>query len=343
MTRRPRRSARRRCAEGVAALTAAAALVAGGCTDGADSGGLDGADEGDATSTTELMADCSPARPAEGLSPTPTVRDIDLDGTVRTYSIAVPETYDGTTAVPLVLNFHGWGSSGAEQEANTSLAARGAARDMVVVTPDATGSPAEWNIFDDPSRTPDFDHVDRLVATLVDTLCVDEDRVFAVGHSNGAAFTGFLACREPFRFAAVAMVAATIPSTCPDGRTPSVLAISGDADPQVPYAGGSVGGGATSIPGAVETMAGYLERYGCSDDVAVSEPVPGVRSERTSDCTSGAVVGFDTVVGGTHPWPGGLAAANDPANSEAGRTYDATGAILEFFDAAPPRSRTQPA
>ena len=104
------------------------------------------------------------------------------------------------------------------------------------------------------------------------------------------------------------------------------------------YDGGSVGGGPTQIPGAVETMAGYLERYGCSGDVSVSEPIPGVRSERSSDCTSGAVVGFDTVMGGTHPWPGGPQAAADPTNSRAGREYDATGAILEFFLAAPPRA-----
>ncbi len=324
--------ARRIAAIAVTALAVAATSCSGG-SEADDGSAVDGAAAADTP-----PADCSPARPAEGLSTTPTTQELVIDGMVRRYTIAVPVTYDGTTALPLALSFHGWGGSGAEHEANTAVAARGVERDVVVVTPDATGSPAEWNMFDDPTRTPDFDHVGRLVDSLLDTYCLDPDRVFAVGHSNGAAFTGFLACREPYRFAAVAMVAATIPSTCPAGRTPSVLAISGDSDPQVPYDGGSVGGGATQIPGAVETMAGYRERYGCAGDAAVSEPVPGVRSERSTDCTSGAVVGFDTVAGGTHPWPGGPSATADPTNSEAGRTYDATGAILEFFLAAPPRS-----
>ena len=313
----------------------ALAVAANACSGGRDQ---TGSSRSEATVPEASPADCAPARPAEAISTTPTPQELVVDGAVRRYTIAVPETYDGTTALPLALSLHGWGSSGAEHEANTSFAARGVARDVVVVTPDATGEPAEWNMFDDPERTPDYDHVDRLVQSLLDTYCLDPDRVFAVGHSNGAAFAGFLACREPYRFAAVAMVAATIPSTCPDGRTPSVLAISGDADPQVPYGGGSVGGGATQIPGAVETMAGHRERAGCSDDVAVSEPVPGVRSERSSDCTSGAVVGFDTVVGGTHPWPGGRGAMADATNSPAGRDYDATGAVLEFFLAAPPRA-----
>ena len=325
--------ARRIAAVSVAAL--AVVVVVSSCSGGSEAD--ESSSGGGPTAADTPTADCSPARPADGLSTTPTEQELVIDGAVRRYWIAVPETYDGTTAMPLALSLHGWGGSGAEHEANTAFAARGVERDVVVVTPDATGAPAEWNMFDDPERTPDFDHIGRLVDTLVDTYCLDEHRVFAAGHSNGAAFTGFLACREPYRFAAVAMVAATIPSTCPEGRTPSVLAISGDADPQVPYAGGSVGGGPTQIPGAVETMAGYLERYGCRGDVAVSEPVPGVRSERSSDCTSGAVVGFDTVVGGTHPWPGGPGAAADPTNSQAGRDYDATGAILEFFLAAPPQ------
>lgn len=287
--------------------------------------------------TTTTGPDCDPARPAtDGAGDGRPVRaQFEVDGTVRTYSIAVPEAYDGTAATPLVLNFHGWAGSSEQQEQNTSMSAAGTARGYVVVTPDATGSPAEWNMFADPDRSPDFEHVGALVDNLVATRCIDPRRVFAAGHSNGAAFTGFLACKEPFRFAAIAMVAATIPPNCPDGHTPSVLAISGDADPQVPYAGGSVGGGPTQIPGAVETMTAYLERYGCGAEPDVGEPVDGVRSERSTDCTSGAVVGFDTVVGGTHPWPGGAAAQADVANSEAGRTFDATGAILDFFDLAP--------
>ncbi len=317
-------------------LVALAALLvtATSCTGGDGDAGSDAA-----PTSTEPAADCTPARspdePEPGASTTAT---FDVDGTTRTYLIAVPEDDDGSTALPLVLNFHGWAGSAEDQERNTGLAELGTARGFVVVTPEATGDPREWNMFDDPKRTPDFDHVDALVASLLETRCIDESRVFAVGHSNGAAFTGFLGCREPYRFAAIAMVAATIPSTCPDGVTPSVLVVSGDADPQVPYDGGSVGGGPTQIPGAVDTVAAYRERYGCSAEPATSEPVPGVRSERSSDCTSGAIIGFDTVEGGTHPWPGGEAAQADPSNSQAGRDYDATGAILEFFESVPPQT-----
>lgn len=331
----------------VLAAALAVLVVAAGCS-GSDS--ADPTDESSPTSstasstgasptTTTPPPDCTPARPVPGDSTTggqPVQAQLDIDGTTRSYTIAVSDSYDGTTAAPMVLNFHGWAGSADQQELNTAMSAEGTRWGFIVVTPDATGSPAEWNMFADPARTPDFEHVGVLVDTLIERLCVDPQRIFAAGHSNGAAFTGFLACKEPFRFAAVAMVAATIPPNCPDGRTPSVLAISGDADPQVPYQGGSVGGGPTRIPGAVETMAMYRERYGCTTTPTITEPVPGVRSERSADCSSGAIVGFDTVAGGTHPWPGGAAAQADGANSDAGRSFDATTAILDFFAAAPP-------
>ena len=37
------------------------------------------------------------------------------DGMERDYIIYVPEIYDGSKAVPLILNFHGFGSSASQQ------------------------------------------------------------------------------------------------------------------------------------------------------------------------------------------------------------------------------------
>jgi polyhydroxybutyrate depolymerase len=287
----------------------------------------------DPSTTTTTTADCSPARPASSGDAV-----FEHGGVQRTYTISIPEQYDGTVSAPLVFSLHGYASDKELQEVNTSMGARGAERGFVVVTPDALGEPGEWNMLGSPDGPADFEFIGALVDQLSTTLCIDDSRVFAAGHSNGSAFAGFLVCKEPFRFAAVAMVAAPVPSGCPDDVHPSALAISGDADPQVPYAGGQVGGVPIEIPGAVDTMEGYRTRSGCTTEAVVDESVPGVRSLRSTVCESGALVGFDTVLGGTHGWPGGAAARADSANSEAGRTWDATGAVLEFFDAAPPRS-----
>ena len=55
---------------------------------------------------------------------------------------------------------------------------------------------------------------------------------------------------------------------------------------------------------------------------------------RYTRCRSGEVL-LDTVEGGVHVWPGGPRAALRPGNSDAGRRYPASEAILDFFGAHP--------
>ena len=116
-------------------------------------------------------------------------------------------------------------------EAQTRLAAAGTARGDVVVTPQALGNPTRWNFDRSPSGPDDFGFVHALVTDLEHRLCIDPDRVYTAGHSNGAAFAGLLACRAPYDFAALASVSATVPSTCPSGVVPSMLTIHGYGRP----------------------------------------------------------------------------------------------------------------
>jgi polyhydroxybutyrate depolymerase len=238
--------------------------------------------------------------------------------------------------VPLVFDFHGFLGTKEQQEVNTGMAKQGTAQGFVVVTPDSLGSPTQWNEFAAPGQADDFGFVDALLTGLSHRFCIDSTRVFAAGHSNGAAFAGFLVCKPPYRFAAVAMVSATTPTSCPKGVTPSALAIAGTADPQVPYAGGRVGDSVVQIPAATSTITAYATQYGCAQPGTDTTVASGVQQVRFAHCHDGAVVALDSVAGGTHAWPGGPAAAADPADSAAGKSFPATTAILRFFaDAAP--------
>jgi polyhydroxybutyrate depolymerase len=126
----------------------------------------------------------------------------------------------------------------------SQLGTKAPTRGYIAVVPDSLGNPRQWNFGGDPHQADDFGFIDALITDLTKRLCVDADRIYAAGHSNGSAFTGFLQCKPPFRFAAVAMVSAFIPSTCPAGKAaPSVMAVQGTADPGVPYDGGPVAGG----------------------------------------------------------------------------------------------------
>ena len=138
-----------------------------------------------------------------------------------------------------------------------------------------------------------------------------------VGSSNGAAMVGLYACTDQ-RVVAVAMVLAVVPSTCSgDAPIPTVLAIRGTADPVVPYEGSS------------ELVATWATAAGCEPSPVASQVWPGVERTEYRECAAGQRIALDTIEDGVHAWPGG--AADRPDDAEAGRTYPATGQIVDFF------------
>ena len=68
-------------------------------------------------------------------------------GVVRTFLLTIPVGYDPNVPTPLVLNFHGSGSSAAEQSAYSQLDAKGMQRGFIVATPD--GIDHEWLVGDE--------------------------------------------------------------------------------------------------------------------------------------------------------------------------------------------------
>jgi polyhydroxybutyrate depolymerase len=274
-----------------------------------------------ASSTSTTVPGCSPARPAPAKQESYTYKG-------RTYRLALPADYDGTTERPMLVLFHGFASSPVAIDADTNLEQLGPQRGYIVVTPEGSGNPKSWNFLPDSA---DHKFANALVGELTTTLCVDPARVFAAGHSAGSAFTGFDACQKPYRYAGIAMVEATIPSTCPANETYSVLSVHGDADPVVLYNGGKGVGQTVPIPPVRETVAALAKRDGCARTATRTEPATGVTRDEYEHCKNGRKVALLTIKGGTHPWAGGLQAkAEEPTTP--GAQYSASTAMLDFFD-----------
>jgi polyhydroxybutyrate depolymerase len=293
--------------------------AAAGCAS-AEGAGRDGASRtSSAPSSNKSTAPrCTPARPAH---PTNVVQHFAFDGQDRTYLLGVPGGDDGTAPRPLIFDFHGWGSDMNTFEAETLLGRNGAARGAYVVTPQALGNPTRWNWDSRADGPDDFGFVHALLAGLEQRLCVDTERVYVAGHSNGAAFAGLLPCKAPYEFAAAASASGTVPSSCPDGVTPSMLTVRGTADPQVRYDQAAVD----------DVVATWVKHDGCATTPRRDEPIDDVQRVRYDQCEQGAEVVLDTILGGVHVWPGSPAAATKPGNSEAGRTFPATTEVLDFF------------
>lgn len=119
---------------------------------------------------------------------------------------SVPMGYDGKTPVPVVIAFHAAGND------NTSISNAFKNSDLskkyLMVYPNSTSATTAnktgWNIQADKSRYLE------VKAAISAQACVDENRIYATGHSSGAQFVVSLLCSGDGDFDAVAPVASSV-------------------------------------------------------------------------------------------------------------------------------------
>jgi polyhydroxybutyrate depolymerase len=310
------------------------ALVLAGCT-----GRGGGTSAANPTSTTAAPGtpgcNAEVAQPAAGTAK----QTLAFDGADRTYLLHVPASYDGTKPVPVVFEFHGHGSSAAQQIVYGDFRPLAEREGFLVVAPDGQGTPRHFTYGAAVSGGTEADDVAFSVALLDDLearLCIDARRVFATGMSNGGALSSVIACRAPDRFAAVAPVAAFFyfPDCAKGGRPAPILAMMGTSDPVVPYAGGRVNCcGNPTITAAEDTMAKFAARSSCKEPFVEDRPSPSIRHRHWDGCAEHGAVELYAVEGGGHTWPG------SPVKIAAlGATTDelvATDTIWAFFTQHP--------
>lgn len=129
-----------------------------------------------------------------------------------------PEGYDGVTPLPLVFAFH----ANANPATQFLDATRGTPLEagFVMAFPKSVGM--GW------ASDVDAPRFDAVYAELLANYCIDENRVFALGHSSGAQFIEQLLCQGESRFRAVAPSAGA--STCASWSPIPTLFIHGQND-----------------------------------------------------------------------------------------------------------------
>jgi polyhydroxybutyrate depolymerase len=299
-----------------------------------------------ATTATKSSSGCG-RTVAAGVS----TQHLTIAGFDRQYLLSVPVSYRKDTPAPLVLDFHGLGSSMQQQSTYSRLAEKGGAEGYIVITPDGSGDVIKrW--VPPPLPGSDVEFVKAILSTSRRTLCIDARRVYATGISNGAIFSTALACALPGRLAAIAPVAGVNGTkVCSAGTPPTaVLAFHGTADPIVPYAVGAYFSGDASASAALRAIAnriGGLQAQPVDDAVAKWAAFDGCGTPATTtavatdvehvvypDCPPSGAVALYRILGGGHTWPGGIAVSAErlgPTTS----SIDATALMLAFFDAHP--------
>ncbi len=253
-----------------------------------------------------------------------------FQGVSRTYQLYVPKVYAGTRNVPLVFDFHGFGSNALQQMVYGNFKPQADADDFLIVSPDGQVPAARhFNLTGEKGLQDDVQMVAALLDHIEATLCVDAHRVYSTGMSDGGAMTSVLACRMSDRFAAFGPVAVVV--ACASKKAVPIMAFAGTADPVVPFNGGKVnccGGG--HVAGAAPSMVTWATTDHCStkyQDLQVSSEV----TRRTwPGCAPGGSVTFYIVAGGGHTWPGSIPIASLGKTT---KQIDASATLWRFFRA----------
>jgi polyhydroxybutyrate depolymerase len=234
----------------------------------------------------------SPAPPLPPLTPKVRRNAVRVGGRDRTYLIYVPANLPPQAA--LVIVFHGSGMDGARMRRCTGYAFDCLADQHGFVVLYPNGYRQNWNDCRKHATFPakrenidDMGFIRALIGCVKQEQDVDEKRVYVFGYSNGGHMAFRLAMEAPDEIAAVAAVAASLPtpdaSSCPQqGPTSRVMMVNGTADPINPYQGGIVTlfGFASrgSVMSAVASAQNFAERNGIT-----APPIPGEVPKGSSD------------------------------------------------------------
>lgn len=261
------------------------------------------------------------------------VRTIATGGQQRVYRLGVPRNSDNRSPQPLVLDFHGSGSSAAAQTVYTQFPRKAEGRGYMVVALDAIAG--KWELFPtDGSKGTDLAFIKAVLAEVSGQFCIDERRVFATGISLGSAMATDLACTLREQVAAVGNVAEEVVFPGCDRVLP-VIAFHGTADPLVPYKEGDIAAGRPNagLPGTEHNMTGWAQRDRCNPQPQLTDIGTDVVHSVWPGCSRGSAVELYTVKGGGHTWPGSPIKVDFLGHTT--DQIDATTLILDFFDAHP--------
>ncbi len=180
---------------GAAGSAGAAAQAGAGGASGGGSGGMAGSDGG------------GPCPSTGTLKAGDQTLMLTVDGNDRSFLVHAPPSYDGTTRLPVVFDFHGLGGNANQQKSLSGWASLGDTEGFITVFPQGLGSTPGWNAGGCCTTVADdVAFVRAMITELESKACIDTKRIHATGCSNGGAMSFMLACNAADVIASVAPV-----------------------------------------------------------------------------------------------------------------------------------------
>jgi len=167
--------------------------------------------------------------------------EVQVDGLTREALISIPDGASKEKPAPVVFGFHGHG--GTMQKAANMFGFEKVWPEAVVVYMQGLGTPAPgdprgeksgWQHRPAVLRDRDVKAFDAILAIVKSKATIDENRIYASGHSNGGSFTYCLWGARQDLFAAIAPSSAS-PPIAESLKPIPLFHVSGRADAIVPY------------------------------------------------------------------------------------------------------------
>jgi polyhydroxybutyrate depolymerase len=266
------------------------------------------------------------------------------NGQKRTFLVHLPSGYYlQSHTLPLILGFHGGLGSADNFRDQSGLNVKADQENFIVVYPDGLDNPGPvtqtWNAGKCCGQnaltlnTDDVGFVSALIDEMVKTYHVDEKRIYATGHSNGAMLCYRLANELSDKIAAIAPNAGNfqIRTAYAPSRNVPVLDIQSKLDENVIYEGGISKGPAHQLNPPLDSCLNIVaSRASCQQTKVLKEThtLYSVYRWETCDPESFEVLLYLTEDGG-HSWPGGNKGHIDA--DEPSQAFKNNDVIWEFF------------
>jgi polyhydroxybutyrate depolymerase len=185
----------------------------------------------------------------------------EVAGELRNTLVTLPASYDPNEAYPLLVAFHGRTSPNSEVKGYYGFE-KAANGEAFIVYPEGKQSNGSftWSDAGDASDDlRDYELFDEIVGYFTQSYCINEDEIYAAGHSLGAWFTNSLACARGDVLRAVASLGGARSESICTGPV-SVMQWHNPSDRLAPFYTGQT------------ARDHLLEQNNCSQDFKAVEP-----------------------------------------------------------------------
>jgi polyhydroxybutyrate depolymerase len=270
----------------------------------------------------------------------------------RSAIVHVPAHATERRDFPIIINFHGGGGHGANEQEYSLMDRLADRENFLAVYPNGTGQFSKrlltWNAgtccgYAAIQQIDDVGFVRALIDKIAEVLPIERRRIYATGLSNGAMMAYRLAAEAGDLIAAIAPVAGgMVLPRIKSQRAIPVMHMHSLDDPRALYGGGlgppfPFTNSRVFHPDIEQTISRWVKHNGCSAELALDRQLQNKEARQSarryvySNCREGSEVVLWKLTGAGHVWPGGKQKVLERILGPSTEIIDANQEMWNFF------------